>query len=261
MADPRNPHFVSSYHALQAAKLAARQSQRKSTAPDKPGEEGTAAPPPGAKPGAGAPFSRIGRTTLPSRSEIICLQCGAGQEIVGRNTQAICPKCRARLTLTDHKIEGEWTGEITTSGNVVVTATGTVKSGTITANNVTVEGRIEGGQVRATRLLRLSPGCSINEAHFRALDLQVDEGVEYEFASEDCEFRNVEVFGILDARLTLTGRLRIHPGALFSGAVRGPRLEVLEGGGLFADLHIEPPPPRPPGPPAAPGSGDRKPKP
>ena len=266
MADPRNPHFVSSYHALQAAKLAARQAQRKSTAPAKAPGEGPVAPglgemPAGGKPGMVVPAARIGRTALPTRAEIVCLHCGGAQEIVGKTTQTVCPKCRGRLTLTDHKIEGEWTGEIVTSGNVIVTAAGVVKGGTITANNITVEGRVEDAHLRASRLFTLREGCAVPPDRFRALDLQVDEGVEYEFPGDETEFRHVEIFGILDARLYLSGRLRVHPGALFSGAVHGPRLEVLEGGGLFADLHIEPPAPRPPGTPAAPGSGDRKPKP
>ena len=95
-----------------------------------------------------------------TRTEIVCAGCGNAFELTGKNQQAICPKCRARLVIQDWTIEGEWDQDITTAGTVTVKDGGIIKSGSIVANNLVLHGKVEGGQIRVTRQIRLNTGAS-----------------------------------------------------------------------------------------------------
>jgi cytoskeletal protein CcmA (bactofilin family) len=240
MADPRKHKVVDGFTTIRAVKEAARHG-----APGAP--EPPAAPAPGAPPEPGKPGGRIGRTVLPSRTEIVCAGCGHAFELTGKNAQTICPKCRLRLVIQDWTIEGEWDQDITTAGTVTVKPEGIIRGGTITANNLEVHGRVEGGALRVTRRLALHAGAAWPGGGIPCRDLWLGEGAEYTAGEPGLEVRHAELHGLFTGPLSCAGKCVIHPTGGLEGRLSAARLEVHEGGGLLGDIRIvAPAPPTPP---------------
>jgi hypothetical protein len=69
------------------------------------------APPSVAKDSGGAQKkigSHIGKTTMPTRHEVVCYECGFFFQMTGRPKSTFCPKCKANLTFSDLSIETAW---------------------------------------------------------------------------------------------------------------------------------------------------------
>jgi cytoskeletal protein CcmA (bactofilin family) len=191
------------------------------------------------------PGARVASTTLPVKHRIECYECGYRFQTHGRATSSHCPKCRALLDLTDHTIDAEWSETIKTAGAIRLTPTGVLKAGDLVGADVIVEGIIEGGRVRALHTLELGPGAIFSEKSISAPDLRIAAGATFAF-KQDARYRNVEVWGKLNANLDATGVVTVKPGGLLRGRVQAQHLVVEDGGGLQAALHIAPQPETPP---------------
>lgn len=238
MADPRKLKVVDGFTTIRAAQEAAKHGVLKQPEP-------AAAPPapgaPGSPPADPAKYgSRLGRTVLPSRTEIVCPGCGHAFELTGKNQQTICPKCRVRLVIQDWAIEGEWDRDITTSGTVTVKESGVVKAGVILANNLVLHGRIEGGDIRVTRQTQLHPGCAWPAAGIPTRDLWLGEGVEYTASEPGLQVRNAEILGVFRGALECAGKCTIRATGCIEGRLKAAHLEVEDGGGLVGEMHIDP---------------------
>jgi cytoskeletal protein CcmA (bactofilin family) len=128
---------------------------------------------------------------------------------------------------------------IKTAGTIRLTATGVLKSGDLIGAEVIIEGIIEGGRARALRTLELGAGAIFSEKAVSGPDLRIAPGAEFKFKQE-ARYRNVEIFGTLDAKLESTGIITVRPGGLLSGEVQAQHLVVEDGGGLKATLRIAP---------------------
>ena len=199
--------------------------------------------PPEANEGEKAPVSpvasRIGKTTMPSRMEIICYACSASFEVVGKSTNTVCPKCRERLNLQDETIDDAWEGELCTAGTVTIAESGVVQGGSLTANNVVLKGMVSGGEVRASRCLKLHEHAAFHEQYLKSEDLHIMEGCSYTLP-EGTHYRNVTVSGMLEGSLRLRAKLSILSGGLFKGVLETGHLSVEAGGGLIADCLVDP---------------------
>jgi len=230
--------IVDGYTAMRAAQKAAEHGVSPTptggTAPH--GQDGVdaAAPPTGPVPIG----SRIGRTVMPSRQEIVCHQCAHAFDLVGKTSQTVCPKCRSRLKMEEVTIEGPWDRDLCTAGSIVIKPGGIIQGGVIVANNIVVEGAIKGGKVRASRCVEVRNGSDLAWEALQWLDLHVSEGVEVSLPPDKCSMRVATLAGTLHAHLECTAGLHILPTGCLVGSISSPSLRVEEGGGLLASVSI-----------------------
>lgn len=182
--------------------------------------------------------THIGHTIQPTRHAVRCYHCGYEFQLTVRVQNTYCPKCRSILDLVNYTIDGEWAESLRTAGSVRITPQGMVRAGKIMANDILLEGRLEGGTLDAYGLLDVSAGAAFTEEAIAARDLRVGPGAEATFRRK-VRFHHVEVAGTLKANVEATGRVVVKAGGLLRGRLRGPHLAVEEGGGLVAHLKIE----------------------
>lgn len=224
---------------MKAAQKAAEHAREQSASKTEAGENAPASSP-AAPSSAQAPAigTRIGRTVMPSRTEIVCHSCAHTFEITGKSSQTVCPKCRTRLKLEEVSIEGEWSRDLLTSGTIEVKEGGEIQGGVIVANNLVVRGKVLGGEIRVTRRLEIHAGAEVDLTVVAFRDLLLGEGVEMELAADRAALHHVHLHGHLHAHLDLTGCLHIVSGGCLSGSITGPRLILEEGGGLLAAVNV-----------------------
>lgn len=194
----------------------------------------SASPPPAEKAAA-----RIGRTALPSKNDIFCYNCGYTFQITGKVQTLYCAKCRTILEKKDFEVEGESTADLITTGTIKVGPSAVLKGGTLTARDVVLAGRMEGGRIKAFRRIELEPGASWVQEDISAADLRVATGLTVEWKGKVL-FRNVDVMGELKVDLACSGLLSVFPGGHFRGKLQGAHLMVEEGGGLNGEFRVEP---------------------
>lgn len=230
---PRNAGEVDGFMALKAAQRAAKKA---------PAATVSSPAPAAAKDAAGEHKkigSHIGKTTMPTRHEVVCYECGFYFQMTGRPKSTFCPKCKANLTFSDHSIENAWSESLKTAGSIVVGSSGVVTAGEIIATDIIVEGRVEGGSLMASRFLEIRPGAQVSEKTMKSRDLRIAAGANVKLTSA-AEYRNVEIAGRLRAKLKASGRVSIGASGLFEGELTGAHLAVEEGGGLRARLNVAP---------------------
>lgn len=254
---------VDGFTAIRAAQEAARHGRGDPLRPDA-GKEPAEKPAATSKAG-----SRIGRSVMPTKREIICPECGYVTEITGKLQLFVCQGCRHRMKLDDVTLPaGEWSGELETGGKVVVPPETRLTGGKITANDIELNGKMEGVELRATRRVTVSREARVDWVRITLRDLELGQGVNLT-PGKPLDARHLELHGAFCGNARLTGTLTVHPTGDFSGEVRAAGLRVREGGGLRAKLDVNPehaPPPQPPRPtspsrPKKPAAGAAPPKP
>jgi cytoskeletal protein CcmA (bactofilin family) len=183
----------------------------------------------------------IGRTVMPTQNEIVCYSCGFGFIMRGRADSTQCPKCGARLGLKDETVTGACSEEIITAGKVRLTKSAVLDGGKVIANDITLEGTVKSGSLRAYKTLELGAGAVIPEEMIEAKNLRIAVDASFDFRG-DMTFHDVEVFGELKANIRATGMVTVHPGGHLLGKLETQHLVVEEGAGLNADVIVEPEP-------------------
>ena len=185
------------------------------------------------------PVARIGRTALPSKNEVFCYNCGYTFQITGKVQTLYCAKCRTILEKKDFEVDGESTADLITTGTIRVGPNAVLKGGTLTARDVILAGRMEGGRIKAFRRIELEPGATWVQEDITASDLRVAAGLVVDWKGKVL-FRNVDVYGELNVDLACSGLLSVFPGGHFRGKLQGAHLMVEEGGGLNGEFRVEP---------------------
>ena len=238
MADRRKKtKIVDSYVTLQAAQ---RRAQDRPV--PTPSEADSAATRPDTSPRK--PGTHIGRTVMPTKYEIVCYSCDFMFKITGKAKNTYCPKCRTMLDLADHTITGVCTDELVTAGRVTLSSSAVLDGGRITANDVKLEGTVKSGHLQVHHTLELTEGAVIPEEMIHTRNLKIAAGASISFKRK-AVFRDVDVFGEFRANLWAEGLVTVHPGGHLKGKLHASHFTVLEGGGLTADVIVEPKKPQP----------------
>lgn len=231
----KKTQVVDGFTAIRAAQEAARHGRGDPLRPDANEETSESRPESTVKAG-----TRIGRSVLPSKREIICPQCGYVTEVTGKLQLFVCQGCRQRMKLEDVTLPaGEWSGEIETGGTVVVPEGTLLKGGKIVANDIRLEGKMQGVELRSCRRLHVFASASVDWVRVAMRDLELGPGVKLT-PGRQLEMRHLILHGSFCGNLRLNGTLTIHASGDFSGEVRAAGLHVEEGGGLRASLDINP---------------------
>lgn len=210
------------------------------TSPDTEPSPPPAAPPEAKPPPDPATGGRYSRTAMPTKTEVLCYECGYRFFATGKVTRLLCPKCRHELEQGDVRIDGRHTEPVRTVGKVDVGPEGVIASGAeITARVIRLEGEVESGLLHGYGAIELAgfPVCS--PAQLKTPHLVVVEGADVGFeAPLVCE--RLELHGVLTATVEATRGIAIHPGGHARGEVKTGHLVVEEGGGLSAACTIDP---------------------
>ncbi|MDF3130270.1 polymer-forming cytoskeletal protein [Kiritimatiellaeota bacterium B1221] len=233
---------VDGYTAIRAAQEAARHGRGDPLRPDPE----TSKPKSTSDPRAG---SRIGRSVMPTKREVICPECDATSSIVGKVDLWVCTHCRHRMKLQDLKIpEGDWQDEVEVGGTVTILPGAKLKGGKITANDIILQGSMEGVEIRACHKLTILAGAKPDWVRLKMMDLELGPGVNIT-PGKPIEARHLLLHGKFSGNAVLKGMLTIHADGDFSGQLKAAGLQVEEGGGFRAQLDVKPenapPPPKP----------------
>jgi len=141
--------------------------------------------------------------------------------------------------LTDHILTGVCTDELVTAGRVTLSSSAVLDGGRITANDVRLEGTVKSGHLQVHHTLELTAGAVIPEDMIHTRNLSIAAGASFSFKRK-ATFRDVDVFGEFRANLWAEGLVTVHPGGHLKGKLHASHFTVLEGGGLTADVFVEP---------------------
>ncbi len=235
MRDRQKPNTV--VDGFMTMKAAQRAAGRKSTKPEATSASESQKKEEPKSTTARAPKARIGHTAQPTKHGIICYECGYQFTITGRLEGTYCPKCRAVLDASGCVIDTSWAGSVKTIGAVHVAADGVVSGGSIVANDLILEGRIDGGKVQVFGSLSLCSGAVFKQQVVDARDLIVRAGAKLDLRRK-LRFRNIEIAGDIRAEFEADGIVIVRAGGFLRGKVSGHHLVVEEGGGLKARVAI-----------------------
>lgn len=174
---------------------------------------------------------------MPTKHEFVCYECGYRFTVAGKVRTLYCAKCRTILNQTDYTIDKPHDISIVTAGVVTIAPHGVWKSGGLSARDVVIEGRHEGGSIKAYRRLEIAPGAVFDFASIEAESLVVREGAVIE-TETPMTFREVDVHGMISGTLEATGLVKLHAGSVFRGKLKTPRLIMDDGAALEADVEI-----------------------
>lgn len=237
----RKAKVVDGFTAIRAAQEAARHGRgdplRQNSETPKPNST--------ADPKAG---TRIGRSVMPSKREVICPECGIPSSVVGKVELWVCTHCRHRMKLQDLEIpEGDWEGDIEVGGTVIISSGARLKGGKITANDIVLQGHMDGVELKASHKLTIGALAKPDWVRLKTLDMELGVGVNLT-PGKPIEGRHMHLHGKFNGNAVLGGTLYIYPDGDFSGQLRAAGLHVEEGGGFRAQLDVKPenapPPPK-----------------
>lgn len=263
MSAKKKTSMVDGYTALRAAQEAARHGKGD---PLRAGQEERQAAREAAQGASGdkakAPGTRIGRSVMPSKREIVCPECDFVSEVTGKLALFVCQQCRHRLKLDDKNISGECEEDVETGGNITVEVDAVLKKGVhVTGNDIVLKGKMKGGSVRACRRLVIEEGAEPDWNNIRFRDLHIQTGYELQ-SGKVVRGRHVEVHGTYIGTMELDGCCTIRAGGCVRGKLKAAGLAVDDGGGLIAQLDISPdyaPKPEPKKPPVKKAAGKKAP--
>lgn len=190
------------------------------------------------------PGGRYRQTALPTKTTVLCYECGYKFQSAGKVQQLLCPKCRTELDHGDHAVEGRLAHGLKTVGTVTLLPGSVTHRARITARILRVEGTVEGdARLNGYERLELGPGAEVSPDSLDSPHLVIAEGADLVFEAS-LDLGELTVQGTLSATVRADS-IRVVPGGHLCGAVSTPHLVVEEGGGLTADCRIDPGPAEP----------------
>lgn len=190
--------------------------------------------------GAGAVGVNFGKTTQPTRRTIRCFECGYECQMSGTTKAVYCSRCRAKIEMGDVEIDGEWTRDVQTGGNVHIRPGARVLGAKIRAGNVVVEGALDGyASIDCGQWLELATPEPPRARQLNIHNLRVAAGCTWAPGMK-LQVNHLEVRGTLEGDVEASGAVEIFAGGHLKGSLRSAHLQVEEGGGLTARLFIWP---------------------
>lgn len=194
----------------------------------------------------------------PRLTSVHCFDCGATQELNSAATSTICPACSVHMDLRDYKINGSFSRNLRTQGEVHITATGDVSSNHLLCRSAVIDGKLRGslrclekaefraagkmqGKITARQIVI---GKKANVQFFRQLkvgSIEICGTMAGEILAETVV--TIRRTGALEGNVTAKA-INVEKGGRFSGQlVIGHH--VLEQAELLPDTEIASAPPRP----------------
>jgi cytoskeletal protein CcmA (bactofilin family) len=195
--------------------------------------------PPDQPPDDPKPKARIGKTAVPTKYEYTCHKCGYNFTIAGKVQTLYCAKCRTILNQSDYTIDKRHDVSIVTAGMVKIASNGIWAGDSLTAREVVLEGQHECGKIRATHRLVIGPGALPRMGDIEAQDIAITAEASL-FMDAVAAYRNIEIAGEFIGELHASGLVTIRPGGHFKGKLVARHLVVEDGGGLSADVDLNP---------------------
>lgn len=186
-----------------------------------------------------SPAVKIGKTAIPTKHEYVCYECGYRFTVAGKVRTLYCAKCRTILNQADYTIDKPHDVSIVTAGTVTITPEGSWTGGSLSARDVILQGRHEGGAIKASRRMEIHPGATFKLENMETESLVIKGGAHVK-AESPMKFRDVDIHGLLEGELAADGLVTIFSGGHFRGSLKTGHIRIDEGGGLTADVEITP---------------------
>ena len=180
-------------------------------------------------------------SVIPSKRLVICYVCGYSHTVMGKMHHSFCPKCKTKLNTDDVTVEGEFTEDILTIGNVKILSGAKIKDGvTILGQNVRIDADVStAAGITATESLEL---CTNAKFKIGALNnikgvicIPQDNFVEIDFAFT-CA--TLKVYGTLFADMSVQECAYLYSGSSFKGTLLTPALIMEDGANMSATVNI-----------------------
>ncbi|MBN2300878.1 MAG: polymer-forming cytoskeletal protein, partial [Lentisphaerae bacterium] len=185
------------------------------------------------KGGHGNDASRIGKTIVPMRFEIICYECEYVFVLTGHIHETMCPRCHHMLTVSNKTIHGEWSGTDKTIGSIEIAEDAVLKNTTLIGGDIIIAGDARDADIRATRKLELRSKAQFDMTRIIAKDLLIGNGSRFSLA-RPLNCRNLDVQGELKATISASGAVFIRNSGFFRGELHCRSLVIEEGGRMKA---------------------------
>lgn len=186
----------------------------------------------------GGGLGHIGKTTQPTKRTIRCFECGYECQMTGTTKAVYCSKCRAKIEMGDVRVEGEWTKDVQTGGDVRVAPGARVLGAKIRAGNVKLEGELDGyASVECGQWLELATPTPPRARQVATRNLRLAEGCEWAPGGK-LQVHHLELRGTLEADVEASGHVLVMAGGCLRGSLRAAHLQVEEGGGVEARLFV-----------------------
>ncbi len=180
--------------------------------------------------------ARIGSTAIPSRTEVVCYECGYTFTLQGSAQKAYCAKCRNFLDRSDHTISQETTESTRTVGAVLIEKNAVLKDVSIVARNIALSGDAALATLQASDTLQLNKHARFDITRIQMTNLSIGAGADITI-DRSISCGNLEILGRLKADIKCTGITRISSNGVFVGRLNSHRLIIEDGARLEADLH------------------------
>ncbi|HEX3817423.1 MAG TPA: polymer-forming cytoskeletal protein [Chthoniobacterales bacterium] len=181
-------------------------------------------------------FRRIeGIWSRPRITSATCFDCGAVQEITSAATSTICPSCSVHMDLRDYKINGSFSRNLRTHGEVHITPTGDLSSSSVVCRAAVIEGKLRGSLHCFERAEFLAAG----KVHGKlvAPEVLIGKRANLQFYRQ-MQVRSIEIRGSMTGEIVAETVVAIRSTGSLDGNVVARSINVEKGGTFTGQLVI-----------------------
>lgn len=170
--------------------------------------------------------SRESRAKVPGK-DVVCYECGRRSRVPAAALSASCIHCHAHLRMTDVELKpGSTRLTVRTLGNVTVLSDAVLSQLSIVCHNLNINGK-GNGTYRCSGRLRITADNSV-DGEVRVGSLHISRGTTVTF-NRGVFAENVDIYGKVNGRISATGKVKLHRGAVLCGECHAPMLVLKSG--------------------------------
>ena len=166
-----------------------------------------------------------------------CFECSSAHEVSGTAHSSTCKACGAYIDLEDHKINGSFSRNIKTRGDIYVSAKGDLSSSKIICRDAVIHGKMRGNLVCSGRMSLKFQGRVTGSVETG--ELLVERGSEIEF-SRPVKMGSGEIHGKVTGQFVAENHVIIGKHGALDGPVSASGFTVEKGGIFEGELTISP---------------------
>ncbi len=166
-----------------------------------------------------------------------CFECNSAHEVSGTAHSSTCKACGAYIDMEDHKINGSFSRNIKTRGDVYVGVKGDLSSSKIICRDAVVHGKMRGNLLCSGRLSLKVQGRVAGTVE--TAELLVEKGSEVTF-SRPVKLGSAEIHGKVSGQFTAEHHITVFRHGMLEGPVSASGFTVEKGGAFEGELTISP---------------------
>lgn len=166
-----------------------------------------------------------------------CFECTSAHEVSGTAHSSTCKACGAYIDLEDHKVNGSFSRNIKTRGDIYVGAKGDLSSSKLMCRDAVIHGKMRGNLLCSGRVSVKLQGRVAGSVE--AGELLVERGSEVTF-SRPVKVHSAEIHGKVTGQVQAENHVSIGKHGWLEGPVAASGFTVERGGVFQGELTISP---------------------